>query len=790
MSVIRQANILGQQRFDVPHIRGIDSSVAADFDILAGKMIAGGQPIVVSGWTPVPFSPGSPASNLQLQVAGALLLHPEASENGTIFAVPTNRAPETLNASNARVRGSFSASTTNYVGIDLLRTPDATTADLVQFIDPDTKLETPKEVPLGRTLDYVIYVSVQDFGSTPGVCPLLKVVTDSFNNIVSVEDARNSAFRLGSGGAIPDPTYTYPWPGGRGEVGDNSDFSAGDKSITSFKDWFDAVMTRLWEVGGGEHWYSPTADRNVHMVRSGATFTNGDWFEWDGSNLHWKGLAFVFDNSTGYYNVVKNQTSDLPGLTDLADGECLYVDIDRTTNRTGGASLQPVKAQLSTLSTPIVPGSRYVIAWRYGSGSLAIVTRDAQFPVNASFTVATAVSTGVVQLTYAAGDPGTPKVAPQDGNGTIKNLGLASAAAGFEGTGGFNGVGVYGIGGLGGSPFSGSAPGVKGLGANSGPGVRGDGSVAGSIGVTGQGTTTFAGVSGIGGSSGGPGVTGTGTGTGAGMEATPGSSGAGIIVSQSSTSNKKPLVSLKDESGTYRGGFDHLGFRSPKLAEFQECWDYWDFSGCTTSGTLQVAPATNAYNYIFDVATAGAVSTTTDYSTTQNLSALSLLAPASAGRAGFARSQPSFANNAGLTAVHEVLVKVDGLSGASFFVGFAKVNAGNDIDMASTSDGIYFRKLSTDTYLTAVTRASSTSTATVLGTTNIDTSNYTLLRMEIGTWGVRFYVDGVLLATHTTNIPTTSMFWSSNVYYVATQRRLNIGPYFIGHTIQTAPVEI
>src|SRR5579859_5556814 len=332
MAVGRQFNWLGQARADVPHLRMLESGVVNDFDVLAGQMIAGSQPLVVSGWTPVAIVAASPASSLQISVAGSLLLHPEASENGTIFAVPSDRAPETLNASNTRVRGSFTASTTNYVGIDLLRTPDASTADLVQFIDPDTKLEQPKEVPLGRTLDYIIYISVQDFASTPGVAPLFKVVTDAFNNIVSVEDARNSFFRLGSGGAIPNPQYAYTWPGGRGEPAANASFTAGDKAMASFKDWYNGVMSRIWEIGGGEHWYSATADRNVHLVRSGAPLANGDWFAWDGTNLTWQGLVMVFDNSTGHFNIIANQTSALPGLTDLADGDCLYVDIDRTTN--------------------------------------------------------------------------------------------------------------------------------------------------------------------------------------------------------------------------------------------------------------------------------------------------------------------------------------------------------------------------------------------------------------------------------------------------------------------------
>jgi hypothetical protein len=266
MSVIRQANLLGQQRLDIPHLRAIEASVAADFDLLAGQIIAGKGALVVQGFNLLALSAGTPATKLQLQVAGAIIMHPEASESGTIFQVPSTRASEILNAANTRVQGGFTANAVNYIGVDLRRTADASTADLVQFLDADTNLENPKTVPLGRTLDYVIVISTQDFSTTPGVAPLAKVTTDAFNNIATngIEDARNLTFRLGTGGTITDWKHQYPWPGGRGEPGvngaqPNSDFTSGDKSISSLKDWIDAAMTRIWELGGGEYWYSATS---------------------------------------------------------------------------------------------------------------------------------------------------------------------------------------------------------------------------------------------------------------------------------------------------------------------------------------------------------------------------------------------------------------------------------------------------------------------------------------------------------------------------------------------------
>lgn len=404
MAVIRQENWLGQQRVDVPHLRSIEAGIDGDFDVLAGSMIAGRSPLVVTGFTLV-TSGISQAEDLQIKVAGAALIHFFASESGSIFQVPSDRANEVLTSTNARTSGGFTPSQVNYVGIDLRRSADTTTVDQVMFLDANTSTEDPKEVPLARTLDYRIVISTTDFSLTPGIAPLAKVTTGASNDIVLVEDAREMMFRLGSGGTDPDAANSYNWPAGRMEGSTGDVFVGGDKAINSQKAWMDAVMTRIWEVGGGEFWYAPTADRNVKMIRKGSQFSNGEYFEWNGTHLHWKGLVFIFENSTAVFNEVEDQTSNSVGLTDLADGECIYVDLDRSTDRTvsGLNPLVAVKSTLSVLGQGTPPGSRWVLAWRYGAD---VFTRDQSYPINSSILVATVSSTGAVKL--SASDPSAP----------------------------------------------------------------------------------------------------------------------------------------------------------------------------------------------------------------------------------------------------------------------------------------------------------------------------------------------------------------------------------------------
>jgi hypothetical protein len=420
MAVNRQINFLGQQRVDVPHIRQLESSICYDFDAV-GLLVTGGVPCVVSGFDVVNYTTviGSLVSNLTLKTANGRLVHPLASDAGSFFQVPSNRSNEVLNTSNPRVQGSWTPGTTNYVGIDLIRRADNETSTLTRFITTNPDTETNKRVPLARTMDYVITIATTPFSVLPSVCPVLIVTTDSKNFITAIKDARNLLFRNGSGGDSPNYNNPFGWPGGRNEANLSTALVAGDKSIKSLKQWMNAIMTRLQELGGGEYWYSLTADRNVRMTQEGVFDSNGESFEWDGTNLHWKGVRFVFDNSTVGINEVADQLTSSSGLTNLADGDCIYVELDRSSPHTvaGGTAIVAKKMPLVALGGSTIPGQRWTIAQRVGT---KIFVRDQSYPVGSSFKLATITNVGTIRTTINA-------------NGTISEpiaVGLADSAAG------------------------------------------------------------------------------------------------------------------------------------------------------------------------------------------------------------------------------------------------------------------------------------------------------------------------------------------------------------------------
>jgi hypothetical protein len=218
-------------------------------------------------------------------------------------------------------------------------------------------------------------------------------------------------FRLGTGGDSPNALNVFSWPDSTrrennqffSPPGSSADpFSGGDKGIVSLKGWMDAVMTRLWEIGSGEYWYRPNNRDAVKLICSQPVIsaTQDNW-QWNSgtSTLTWQSLRFAFENSTVYFNSIADGSAVLS-----ADGQCLYVDLQRSSS---ASALVPVVGTLVGLGTPTIPGSRFILAWRYGG---AIYVRDRGFEVGRAYPVATTTVLGIVKLSRAATTPLAPIV--------------------------------------------------------------------------------------------------------------------------------------------------------------------------------------------------------------------------------------------------------------------------------------------------------------------------------------------------------------------------------------------
>ncbi len=402
MAVNAELNALGQQRLDIPHLRLVESGVRYDFDALAYSLV-GDASYIVKGFEVLSIDLGvTEATKISIKTAGSRLLHPLASESGSVFAVPSNRPIEVLDPNlSSRMQGSCQPNSVNFIGIDLIRSADSSTADVVQFLDPSQNTESPIKVPLRRTLDYKFIITKTDFSYNRSVAPIAIVTTDAQNRVTAFKDARSLLGRLNPGGSYNNDISVYGWPGGRLESSTNA--IAGDKSLTSLKSWMNAVMTRLHELGGGQYWFSLAADRNVHFHTGTTVFNStGESFEiitGTPNHLHWQGLSFSFDNSPTFTLTIADQLTSVAGLTDLVSGECIYADIDRTTS--GIVTAQ--KGNLSTLGGSLRPGARWIIASRIGSN---YYVNGQPYPIGTNFVLATTSHTGVTKISIdATGSP-------------------------------------------------------------------------------------------------------------------------------------------------------------------------------------------------------------------------------------------------------------------------------------------------------------------------------------------------------------------------------------------------
>lgn len=535
MAIQRQFNWLGSQRVDAPHLRLVESGVANDFQALSGTLMAGTRALVAWGATIVDTGmTGTPASSLLLRMASAVLLHATAAEPGAIYTVSSSQPDDVLNGTNSLVVGSFTPGThqVNYVSLDLLRLADTTTQDSVVFRSLATGNEFTQTVPLGRVLQYRIHISTSDFGTTPTYCPIAKVTVDASGNVESIVDCRQMFWRLGSGGTTPDVLAQYVWLN-RDEAVSTSGFTGGDKDLTCQHDFNRAVMQRLWELGGGEHWYSPADDRTVQLVYDNSVVfpATGENWHWTGTDLLWRGLSYWMANSTATVNLVTDVTIATPGVTDLVDGEVIYVELDRAANGT----ITPVKALASTLFSlpPTTPGSRHILAWRKGA---YVYVGQQSTVVNSGGVHATNTSFGTVRLfTAFVPDPFNPVVPVMDAysavvladptaSANVVARGITRDVAGATlkiGTGANDTSGVLISRASATTQVAGLLDVLQGItvvgGVTNRSGVVSTGNGTG-VGVSGTGgATNAAGVTGTGGATNGVGVAGTGTGTGAGV---------------------------------------------------------------------------------------------------------------------------------------------------------------------------------------------------------------------------------------------------------------------------------
>jgi hypothetical protein len=272
MAIKRRLKGYSGFRVDLSHLRLLESAITGDFDdLIMGALTGVDKPYVLRGFDPVGSTAdvNSEATSFTLKIADSALLHPTATEAGSILRISPSEADIVINANNSKVIGDWVPSSINYVALDYRRITDEGTVDQTYGWSASEKLEITKAVPIGYTLDFRIVLSTTGFGN---FLPLYKVQLDANGKIVEITKSSNNFWRLGTGGVSPDPSHNFSWvtggnpstriegpmtfSGSNSLSTSNNAWGRGDFAIKNLKDALDAIYTRFKEITGSPYWYA------------------------------------------------------------------------------------------------------------------------------------------------------------------------------------------------------------------------------------------------------------------------------------------------------------------------------------------------------------------------------------------------------------------------------------------------------------------------------------------------------------------------------------------------------
>jgi hypothetical protein len=268
MAVLGRLLISSAERLDLPDLLSIDSYTAGDFKYLLKTLVNDNKPYIIKGFDVIDPSTAIGTANCSIRVADSAVYFPGSSAGPFFYGLPAGD-PNSL-----PLVPELRKNAVNYVYLTF--TTFNTSTDSRAFWDPDKDGgvggEFTQDVNTESVLGCQVNVSVGAFPAN--TIPIAKITVGS-SAIISIEDARDMLFRLGEGGINPNPYAQYNWaalPSSSYErnepptimaSGGVNPFQGGDKNILSLKEWMDAVMTKLLELGGTVHWYDDTSTYSI-----------------------------------------------------------------------------------------------------------------------------------------------------------------------------------------------------------------------------------------------------------------------------------------------------------------------------------------------------------------------------------------------------------------------------------------------------------------------------------------------------------------------------------------------
>ncbi len=272
MAVLGRVLLHSAERIDLPDLLSIDSYGAGDWKYFMQSLVGTTKPYILSGFDII--NPGNAIGlpTCSFRVADSIVYYPGSAAGPFFYGLSEG------NSAAAPLVPQLRTNATNYVYLTL--STFETSIDTRALWDPDRNGGSGGEFTQDINTESVIAAQLGiSTGSFPVNTVPLAIITVGATAITSITDARDLMFRLGTGGIAPNPQAAFAFPalpdanyarqeanGTMTSLSDPNPFQGGDKNIKTLKQWMDAVMTKLKELGGTTYWYEDTTTFSLYKL--------------------------------------------------------------------------------------------------------------------------------------------------------------------------------------------------------------------------------------------------------------------------------------------------------------------------------------------------------------------------------------------------------------------------------------------------------------------------------------------------------------------------------------------
>jgi hypothetical protein len=286
VAVLGRLLVSSAERLDLPDLLSLDSYAAGDWKYFLKGLVGDSKPYILKGFDVIDPSNAIGTQSCSIRVADSVVFYPGSSSGGFFHGLPEG------NDQAAPLVPELRKNAVNYVYLTF--STFNTSVDTRAFWDPDKDGGAGGEFTQDVNTESVLKVDINvSTGSFPAnTIPIAKITVGPVV-ITAIEDARDLMFRLGSGGISPNPFNQYAWrslpsnsyeraePPTQMLAGGTNPFQGADKNILTLKEWMDAIMSKLRELGGTTYWYDDTSSYSLisNFVDSIATAfkSKGRW---------------------------------------------------------------------------------------------------------------------------------------------------------------------------------------------------------------------------------------------------------------------------------------------------------------------------------------------------------------------------------------------------------------------------------------------------------------------------------------------------------------------------------